>query len=384
VLAKVVERGDDVGERVVDLVRDARGHHADRGAAIGLHELRLDRLHLGHVEERTDELHRSALAVHLAEAAQAVRRDPADAAVWPHRPVLLLVAPVAAGVDPAAGADADQLAVVRVDEREERLEVRDQRRADPEDLAAARGPFHRPVRRGVEGPDPGGVERQREPLLALAQRLLGPAPLGGVADDADQDALAVELGRLRADLDRDHGPVPAAVLGVEAHRARHGRREVRARTGPGARGAQVVHREPAHLFPRPAVGDGRGGVGLQDPAVMGADEEDDVARVLGEEVVASNRALLAAERPAEREVEPGGGDEDEDDPVRRRPPGHALDVRRRRREERVGEADPGDREQRVERGDPEGDARASPRAACWRSAAVVPSGRAEPHRPLRH
>ena len=359
-LVEELQGGAEVSERVVDLVREAGGDHPDRREPVGLHELRLHGLDLGDVEQRPREPDRSTHPVHLGEPGLAVRGHPPDRPVRPHRPVLLLVPTVAGRIRPALRRGADRLPVVRVDEAEERLEVRDGRFSDPEDLAAARRPLERAVGGRVKRPEPGGVDREREALLALAQRLLGGEPLGRIADDADQHALSVEQHALRADLDGEGRAVPAPVLGVEADPVRVRSRELGLRESGRRRSAQVEHRHPAQLLARPAVRGRRRGVRLEDPAVVPADEEDDVPRVLGEEVVAAldaaerdRGAALPGEGPAQPRVEHERRDRDEPDALQGGPPGDVRDRRGGRGEDRVGEGDPGHRDGRVDRGDPQ-------------------------------
>ena len=139
VLVEELQRGAEVGERVVDLVRDAGGDQADRREPVGLHELDLHRLDLGDVEERPDEPDRSADPVHLREPRHAVRGDPADGPVRADDPVLLLVPSVTIRIRPPRRRGADRLAVVGVDEHEERLEVRDRTRPPIPKISRHRG-----------------------------------------------------------------------------------------------------------------------------------------------------------------------------------------------------------------------------------------------------
>ena len=166
--------------------------------------------------------------------------------------------------------------------------------AQPRDAQEAVADVEVAVVLEVEDADDHGavVEDLGEQGLLLAQDRLGAVALGDVADDADQEALAVELEVARADLAGELAAVASDVPRLELDAGGGGARHLIADLVVRRWGAEVTDVALADLVERVAVrGQGRA-IGVAQLAAR-IHEQDDVARLVGDCVDAPDHAPRA-------------------------------------------------------------------------------------------
>ena len=273
------------GEDVVEVVRHAAGEAADRLHALRVLQLRLEPLVLGDVVREGDDAG-APVALDELERVDGVEGAP--------------VARAHAHLELAGEARGDGVAEARELGRVERDADLVEGLADdllalePEDAQVAVADVDEMVVLEVDDADDDGavVKHRREQVLLLAQLGLGAAPLGQVADDADEEALAVEIDAARADLAGELAAVAADVHGLELHAVGDGARHLIADLVVRARGADIADVPPGQLLERIAVRGQRGAVGIAN-VTAGVHEQDDVAGFFGDGTDAANHETFS-------------------------------------------------------------------------------------------